>query len=370
MKRVLHITNWYPNRWDNLEGSFVKEQYKLFSQVTDSYLINVQVRQGHRYFAYEHIHYSEHEEGYYLLTKIQSTKVRELLTTLLLLVVLFRSDYRKYHLIHMHIAYPLLIHYYLWKKVIKTPIVISEHWSAYHFNFYLPWGSKKLKSIQRIFQQSIPLITVSKSLGEDIQRFSSSSTFPLYIIPNVIHKHFFDLKERHQNAIPTFLMINYWTDIKNPFPVLRAFSQLTAPYLLQIGGYGDLYPQLKRFVQKYHMQERVIFLGKMSSLEVQESLSRSDIYLYSSQYETFSMICVEALLCGVPVMGPKIEAILEYTDRSNAIYIEKNEEQCWLEQLYQYIEKRPYFDSLSIAYCTQQRFSYASIKESYLAYIN
>ncbi len=35
MKKVLHITNWYPNKWDNIGGIFIQEQYKVFSKVID-----------------------------------------------------------------------------------------------------------------------------------------------------------------------------------------------------------------------------------------------------------------------------------------------------------------------------------------------
>jgi len=90
MKKILHITNWYPNKWDDLEGIFVKEQYKVFSEVADCHLVNVQVRTGKKLFEYQHIDYSDNEEGYYFLTKIKSTKIIEVLTTLLLLWALFQ----------------------------------------------------------------------------------------------------------------------------------------------------------------------------------------------------------------------------------------------------------------------------------------
>ena len=71
-KKILHIANWYPNKWDDLQGIFIKEQYKVFSEVTDSYLINVQVRSGKKYLEYQCVEYSDDEVGFYLLTKIKS----------------------------------------------------------------------------------------------------------------------------------------------------------------------------------------------------------------------------------------------------------------------------------------------------------
>ena len=254
MKKVLHITNWYPNKWDNIEGIFVKEQYKVFSEVTDSYLVNVQVREGKKLFEYQYIDYSETEKGYYLLSKIKSQKIIEILTTFLLLWALIKSDYKKYDLLHFHIAYPLLTYYSWWKRVITKPILISEHWSAYHFNFYMPKETKKLDRVKKIFRQNIPLIAVSKALLKDIQIFSGTENFPATVIPNVIDTESFLPGEKQHNTIPRFFIVNVWRPIKKPFAMLKAFAQLTAEgksFELIIGGYGELLEEMKKFVEVF-----------------------------------------------------------------------------------------------------------------------
>jgi len=370
MKKILHIANWYPNKWDNIQSKFIKEQYKVFTEVTDTKLINVQVRDGKKWITYEYIKYSEHEEGYYLLTKIKVNKIIELLTTLLLLWVLIKSKYKRYDMLHFHIAYPLLIHYYIWKFFIRIPIIISEHWSAYHFNFNLPKNTKKLSTVRKIFKQNIPVITVSKALGEDIKTFANVSDFPLCIIPNIIDTKIFYLKNIPQNKIPTFFIVNYWRDIKNPFPMLKGFSKLKIQYRLKIGGYGDLYQDIKTFVRKYKMEDKVVFLEKMTAEEISNTFNHSDIYLYTSLYETFSVICAEAISCGIPLMGPKIDAILEYTDENNAIYIEKNDDDFWFNALNSYITNHNGFNRLNISNEAKKVFSHEKIKKNYLKFIN
>ena len=153
MKKVLHITNWYPNKWNDLEALFIKEQFDLFSEVSDSRLLHVQVRDDERWFGYEKVEYSERETGYYISTRIKTFRIIEILTTLLLLWALFRNRARQYDLLHFHIAYPLLTYYHIWKKFIKVPVIISEHWSAFHFNFYMPRETNKLDRMKNIFHQ-------------------------------------------------------------------------------------------------------------------------------------------------------------------------------------------------------------------------
>ena len=369
MKKILHITNWYPNPWDDLEGIFIKKQFDLFKEVTDSQIVNVQVREGRKLFEFKYFKYSENEEGYFILTSIKSSKIKEILTTLLLIYVLFKKEYKRFDLLHFHIAYPLLIHYYLWKKFIKIPVVISEHWSAYHFNFYMPKNTKKLNGIKRIFKQNIPIITVSQALLKDIEEFSGEKQNKYLILPNVINEKIFYFKKNPQNKVPVFFTVNAWSDIKNPFPMLKAFKNLKTDYKLKIGGYGELYPKIKKFIYENKMEDKVEFFGKMSQNEISEQLNNSDLYIFSSNYETFSMICVESLYCGCPIIGPEIPAIKEYANKNNSILIKNNNEENWLKSLNHFIKDKNIFDRVEISKEAKEKFSNKNIKNKYLNFI-
>jgi glycosyltransferase involved in cell wall biosynthesis len=371
MKKILHISNWYPNKWDNLQGIFIKEQFKVFSEVTHSHMINVQVRQGESLLSYEYIKYSNTEEGYYFFTKIKSNKIIELLTTFLLLWALIKSDYKKYDLLHVHIAYPLLIHYFLWKKIIKIPVIISEHWSAYHFNFHMPKDTNKLDSIKRIFRQDIPLITVSESLKQDIENFSDIKNNHSIVIPNIININNFNNNYTH-NSIPTFFILNIWTKIKNPFPLLEGFSNLDkqgVAFHLKIGGYGDLLDDMKKYIKKNNFEDRVSFLGKMDKSQISQEYVNSDAYLYSSKYETFSVVCAEALCCGTPLIGPKISAILEYTKPEDITIVNENNADSWVSAINSFIEKKDNYNKKEISKYYSQYFSNEKIQQKYLDFI-
>lgn len=375
MKKILHITNLYPNQWENLEGIFVQEQYKVFSGVTDSHLINVQVREGSKLFEYQHIDYSDTEEGYYLLTKIKSQKIIEILTTFLLLWVLFKTNYKKYDLLHFHIAYPLLTYYSCWKRIIKKPLVISEHWSAYHFNFYMPKETKKLDRVKNIFRQNIPLITVSKALLEDIQKFAGSKEFPAVVIPNVIdHKYFHYRNNIVSNEIPVFFMVNVWRSIKNPFPMLEAFADLSSkgiPFQLNIGGYGPLLEDMKDFVKEKRFESQVVFLGKMDKTEIAKELSVSHAYLFSSEYETFSVAYAQALSCGCPLVGPPIPAILEYAEpQKDIVLLEENTTQAWINSIEIFIENLSSYNRIQVSKKAEKYFSNENIKKLYQEFLS
>ena len=368
MKKILHISNWYPNKWDDLEGIFVKEQYKVFSRVAKSHMLNVQVRNGKKLFHYEYTHYSKSEEGYYLFTRIKSQKIIEILTTLLLLWALYKSKCKQYDVLHFHIAYPLLTYYSWWKKLVKIPILISEHWSAYHFNFYMSWETKKLDRIKGIFKQGIPLITVSKALLKDIQKFSNTEEFPSIVIPNVIDQTTFYYRDTVPNDTPVFFTVNNWRKIKNPFAMLEGFLKIHRKRLnfrLIIGGYGEELDKMKSYIEEQGFSDKVKFLGKMTKQEIATSLYNSDVYLFSSTYETFSVVCAQALCCGVPLLGPRLDAIEEYADSKSFLSLKENTADEWEKHIELFIHNRATYDRKEIANSANRYLSNENIARKY-----
>jgi len=375
MKKILHISNWYPNKWNDIEAIFIKEQYDLFSEVTESNLLHVEVRNDNStWFKYQKVQYSDNETGYYILTKIKSFRIIEILTTFLLLWVLRKSKYKQYDVLHFHIVYPLLTYYHWFKKIIKTPVIISEHWSAFHFNFFMPKTTRKLDRIKNIFKQNIPVITVSKALLNDIQEFSGSNDFPSIIIPNVIDHSVYKYKPQHNsNSIPEFFIVNFWREIKNPMPMLSAFAELhkkDVNYSLKIGGYGDYLQNMKLHVKKLGIEQHVKFLGKMKKKQIANQLIKSDAYLFSSKYETFSAVCAQALCCGCPLIGPAIPAIQEYAGEKEMINLTTDDKKGWEDALSAFIINKNKFNRKQIAIDAQEYLSHKKIQKQYISFIS
>ena len=374
MKKILHTTNWYPNKWNDVEALFVREQFNLFSEVSDAKLLHVEVRKDESWFKYEKVVYSEKETGYYILTRIKTFRVIEILSVFLLLWALFRSKASKYDLLHFHIAYPLLTYYHLWKKVIKIPLIVSEHWSAYHFNFFMPKATTKLDRIKNIFHQGLPLITVSKALLNDIQTFSGTKEFPSYVIPNVIDLDVYYYKpQNNANVKPVFFIVNFWRSIKNPFPMLETFAKLAKEdmdFELRIGGYGPILEEMKVFVKKYGLSEHTVFLEKMYKESIAKEMNQADAYLFSSEYETFSAVCAQALCCGCPLIGPAIPAILEYAGTEEMIVLQSNDSIDWKLAILNFLNKESNFNNNRISGKALSFLSHTRIKVIYKNIIN
>lgn len=372
--KILHITNWYPNPWHAHEGIFIKNQLDAFSEISDSTIVNIQSRKSDTIFTFHHKKYKKNEEGYFILSSTPWQRLHEIFTTILLIYVLFKKKANKFNIIHIHIAYPLLVHYWILKLIIKKPILISEHWSAYHYNFYLDHDNKNLNPIKSVFRNRLPLITVSKSLLNDINRFSGTYQVSSSIIPNFIDNVFFSSEIlKNLQTSPTFFTVNLWRDIKNPFSMLKAFALLSSSgynFNLIIGGYGPLLEKMVDYVNSTSLAHHTQFLGKMDSNQIYESLKISDAYLFSSEYETFSVACAQALCTGTPLIGPMIDAISEYATPLDWKVVEQNDVNNWHSALVSFIENRFNYNHDDIATRARSRFNKNKLKSQYIDLVN
>ena len=160
---ILHIANWYPGPWDNIEGNFVRDQIAVFREELPAEVVVVQVRtKSGQSLRLTRPVLENGARGYILHAAVRpGSKLLEWLSTGLLLIVLLRERAWRFQALHFHIAYPLLIHSRFWRWIFRKPIVISEHWSAYHYNFHLPQGSRALNHMRWPFKQGNPVLVVS-----------------------------------------------------------------------------------------------------------------------------------------------------------------------------------------------------------------
>ena len=180
--KVLHITSWYPNRVEPKEAMFIQRQIGALDEfVCDQKVIHTRVIQGNlRLIRYEDF------GALHFLLQIPTSRwfIIEFFSSILTLFVLLKNRANSYDVLNFHIAYPNLTYWHLIKRFFKPKTVITEHWSAYHFNFGV---NKSLPRVQRVFKQNIPVITVSKALGNDIKQFSGAN-FVDYTVPNVVEE--------------------------------------------------------------------------------------------------------------------------------------------------------------------------------------
>jgi len=341
MMKVLHIASWYPNPWDNIAGNFVRDQTRVFSQEIPAEVVVVEVRYKNRGWPeFKSLILEGGAKGYFLFAPVRIGKMMEWLSTFFLIVILIREKAWRFDVFHFHIAYPLLMHSRIWRWIFCKQIIISEHWTAYHYNFNLSEKSSAIKHIRCLFKQGYPVFAVSQALIEDITKFSQVDNFKSFVIPNVVPLH--GVTNDCCDS-PVLFSVNIWEPRKNPLPMLEGLNRAAAAgseFKLVIGGYGTMIDEMVSFVGKSALKEITTFSGKMSKSEIAAQLGRSNGYIFASNYETFSIACAEALGAGLPLIGPHIYAIAEYAGEDDWIVVKERNSESWQLAIEMFIEKR------------------------------
>ena len=113
------------------------------------------------------------------------------------------------------------------------------------------------------------------------------------------------------------------------------------------------------------MDENVIFLGKLYKNTIVKEMNAADAYLFSSDYETFSAVCAQALCCGCPLIGPAIPSIQEYAGNEELIILESNDVLGWFKALELFENTKDRFTHEKIAQKAKAFLSHEKIKQQY-----
>jgi glycosyltransferase involved in cell wall biosynthesis len=113
---------------------------------------------------------------------------------------------------------------------------------------------------------------------------------------------------RQKRGSVRFLNLALMTEKKGQFDLIEAFHRLTQTNQnaeLWLAGDGPIRAALDKRTRAVGISDKVRFLGMVPPQEVPELLSKVDVMVVSSHYETFGVVAAEALMAGVPVIATR-----------------------------------------------------------------
>ena len=318
---VLHVVSWYPTLEQPLNAIWIKRLIDSMPHGKHT-ILHLSIQPGKHF---KRLH--SEAPGMVLEVPFHSWRLIEWVTSLLLLYFLvFKYKPRDFHLLNVHIAYPLLVSSWV-RNWIKIPVVIFEHWSAYHNNFGVKQPGR-LQRVRDIFKQKYPLITVSKALAQDIVDFSGHHNFKQAVVPNIVRTDLFEY--RPKSPVPlTLLMASFWKVPKQPLVILEAFAQFLKHQeqakLVIVGG-GPQWHEITQRAQENDLINSVELLGAMSPDQLAVQMQSAHGFIHISDYETFSVVCAEAICCGTPVIASACGGVPEFINHQNGILLQDHKE--------------------------------------------
>lgn len=220
-------------------------------------------------------------------------------------------------------------------KKYKIPYVITDHSSAF-FNYYSKRIITKAKSL---ITNNSGIFTVSEF---NSKLLSEKLNINVGVIRNIVDKDFETIKQVDfkQSDDYTFLVVARLSKIKNLEMVINCFSKVfkgNDSVYLSIIGMGPQERRLKALIKKENMEGQIQLHGIKSNAYVKQAMYQSNCLLLLSNYETFGVVVLEALLCGLPVISTRVGFSLEAISPLNGLLVDntKNDISNGLNKMYQ-----------------------------------
>lgn len=187
----------------------------------------------------------------------------------------------------------------------------------------------------KAYSNANKIIAVSPALQSAIGiRFACQSVY----IPNVVDTNLFSCqhKRRSEDIGFRFISVGRLSKEKRLDLVIAAFVSGFAhdkSVSLVLIGDGPERPHLERLIRKHDMTARITLLGLQPGKAIADSLHASDCFVLPSQSETFGVVYVEALACGVPVIATRCGGPEAFIDQRNGILIPVGDKDALVEAM-------------------------------------
>ncbi|WP_338551690.1 N-acetyl-alpha-D-glucosaminyl L-malate synthase BshA [Paenibacillus sp. KS-LC4] len=222
----------------------------------------------------------------------------------------------KLDLLHVHYAVPHAVCAHLAKQMIGEELktVTTLHGT----DITVLAQDESLKDLIRLaINKSDAVTAVSQDLIQETRKLLDI-TKPIDLTYNFVDKRIYYPRDvaslRLDYASPNekiLMHISNFRPVKRVSDVIEIFQQVakTVPSKLLLVGEGPELSKIQCKIREMGLEDRVVFLGKQE--DVAQVISLADVLLLPSEKESFGLVALEAMACGVPTIGSTAGGIPE-----------------------------------------------------------
>jgi len=277
-----------------------------------------------------------------------------------------RQDFR-FDLIHAHFTYPDGVAAARLGKQFGVPVIISEH---------VPWGpwtdhnAFVHRESVRAVEECAFHVAVSEAVRESVARVVGDSQ-KLRVIPVGVDGTIFHRREDAGRPLPDqVLFVGAIRPVKGVDVLLRAIRLLADSgrnvTLVLVGesffkSYQREYDRLRRMVEDLGLGSRVNFAGKRRPPELVRTIQESAVLVLPSRAESFGMVLVEALACGIPVVATRCGGPEDIVTEEVGVLVPPEDPAALATGIAQVLDRRGDYDAAKLRAYTLERFGLESV---------
>jgi N-acetyl-alpha-D-glucosaminyl L-malate synthase BshA len=233
---------------------------------------------------------------------------------------------QKLDLLHVHYAVPHAICAILAKQMAGDDLKVVT--TLHGTDITVLAQDETLKDIIRLgIRKSDAVTAVSRDLIRETRELLDIQE-PIDLTYNFVDKRIYyprdcsDLRRDYAAPNEKVLMhISNFRPVKRTMDVVDIFAKVNArtPSRLVLVGEGPDLPKIQTKIQAMGLTDRVHFLGKQD--DVAQVISIADLMLLPSEKESFGLVALEAMACGVPTIGSVAGGIPELVQHGRTGYL-------------------------------------------------
>jgi len=221
-------------------------------------------------------------------------------------------------LFHVHYAYPHAVSGFLARQMLgpRAPRLVT---TLHGTDVRLVGQDAAYRELIRFGIEQSDGVTAVSAFLEAETRAQLGLARPIEVIPNFINPALFTPARRDAAVRRLWasederlvVHVSNFRPVKRVLDTVAAFARLAqaVPARLLLAGTGPDLPAAVRRAEELGLAGRVTVLGE--SRAIQDVIAQADLVMLSSESEGFGMVALEAMACGVPVVGTRCGGLEE-----------------------------------------------------------
>jgi glycosyltransferase involved in cell wall biosynthesis len=208
-----------------------------------------------------------------------------------------------------------------------------------------------------------------------LKNYFVSKGFEIHYLPNpIVETNFPFFKRRDFNC--KLLWVRAFSHIYNPdlaiktlYEVVKVFPNAT---LSMVGPNKGILNQCMELANQLGLSDKIDFIGPVANTELKDFYQTHDIFLNTTQYESFGLAVIEAASCGIPIVSTSVGEIpYLWKNEFDIMLVESFSQIEMANQVIKLLENDELYHFLSNnARYTANQFSWDKVKPKWIELLN